>query len=128
VRREGKAPPRQTRVFHHRGQHRAEQRRIEQQEERAARVRDVHRRDAAVAEVLLRKQQRRAIQVCNKLVRCERLSIRQRGQPGVLLAASLPQIRHERIVELASALIEAVVAQCAGRGGIDSTSPAVRAY
>ncbi len=109
---------------------RSEQRRVEQQEERAARIGHVHRGDAAVAEVLLRKQQRRAVQVGDELVRRERLAVRQRGQPGVLLAASLPQIRHERIVELASALIETVVVLdgvCEQIPGLGAVSPPPRA-
>ena len=109
VRRKGPLPARQRRVLHHRLHLRLNQRRIEEQEERRRGIEHVHGRDAAVGEVLLGKQHRRAVDVRRQPVRGQRLPVGQDGELRVLLAAGLFQIGRQLAVELLAARFQARV-------------------
>ncbi len=99
MRCEGPGPASHSRVIEHRLQLRLEQRGAEQQRERRARVNDVHGGDASVAEILLRKVERRAVRVSYQLVRRQGLPVRQDRQPRVRLPARRAQIGPEFGVE-----------------------------
>ena len=80
VRREGEAPAIHARVIHHGLELRLQQARAEEQRERRAGIDHVHRGDAAVAEILLRKVERGAIDIGHQFVRGQRLAIGQHRQ------------------------------------------------
>ena len=59
--------------------------------------------------VFLAELERLPVGVGDELARGETLAIRERGEPGVLLAARLAQIRHQLGVELLAAFQERFV-------------------
>ena len=104
MRRERESPPRQARVLEDRLQGRLRQFHVQQQELRHRRVHHVHGPDAAVAEVLFRKHQRRAVHVGHDLLSRKRLAVRHGHQGRVLRTASLLEIAHQLLVVALRAL------------------------
>ncbi len=84
VRREGQAPARQAGVLEDERQHALGQRRVQQQKNGARRIGDVHGADAAVGEILLGEEERRAVDVGHQFVRGQGLAVGQDGDLGVL--------------------------------------------
>ena len=109
VRGEREFPSARGRVVQDRGQRRLGQGRAEQEEDRRRRVDHVDGGDAAVAEILLREQQRLAVRVGHQLVRRQRLAIGERGHFGVLLAAGPGEVGHQLGVEGRGSIAEGVV-------------------
>ncbi len=99
VRRIIVGPQRRRRVVEGRNQHGLGQRRTQREKERRLRKQHVDRADAAVGEILFRKQQRHAPAVRSQLVTGPGLTIGQHAEGRVLISANLTQVGQQLLVE-----------------------------
>jgi len=99
VGREGEGPEIRGRVLQHRHDRRLHQRGTGQEQDGRLGIEHVHRARAAVAEVLLREEERPPRRVGHELARGEGLAEGQGADGRVLGAAAALQVRHEFAVE-----------------------------